>query len=241
MSPHATPRMSSEQHQRLMRPSSFDDIDDLEVNGNGQINRHKDRSRFRGDDWFGTRRIWRHAPGWLRLRNVIIILGLAIILAAAATAWHKRPESFRDVGNMNGQEKPTNESPDKNLKPPTMSGTKHSSLSPWKKPTGFKIIGLIFFGRPPVVEILDCYLKRNLVKNGGFLDEVLWVENTKKEEDLQYLHNLVKNEPLYRSLHIDTLGYDSVWEHSVDDKNLFIKIDDDIVHPWNALRPLLKR
>lgn len=157
----------------------------------------------------------------------MIILGLAFIFAIVAAAWHKSPNTFQRGGNKNGQERPTTDSPDKDLQAPSAN---LSTLSPWEKPTGFKIIGLIFFGRPPVVAILDCYLKRNLVTNGGFLDEVLFVENTKNEEDLQYLHELVKNEPLYRSLHLDTLGYDSVWEHAVDDKNLFIKIDDDIVY-----------
>ena len=234
MSGH-NPRTSTEQQQHLMRPASFDDIDDLEVNGNGNGNNHKRRTHSRGDDWFGTRRIWRSAPSWLRLRNVMIILGIAFTFALVAAAWHKSPETFQRGGKTSDKDKPMNNSPD------TSTSTNHSSLSPWEKPTGFKIIGLIFFGRPPVVEILDCYLKRNLVANGGFLDEVLWVENTKNEEDLQYLHKLVKDEPLYRSLHLDTLGYDSVWQHSVDDKNLFIKIDDDIVHSLPALCPSHKR
>lgn len=231
MSEH-TSRTSAEQQQHLMRPSSFDGIDELEANGNGHTRNHKPRSYSRGDDWFGTRRTWRSAPSWLRLRNIMIILGLGFILALVAAAWHKGPKAFHGGSKVNNDDQPTINSPSKDPKPPS---TNASSLSPWKKPTGFKIIGLIFFGRPPVVEILDCYLKRNLVSNGGFLDEVLWVENTKKEEDLQYLHQLVKNEPFYRSLHLDTLGYESVWEHSVDDKNLFIKIDDDIVDSLSAV------
>lgn len=58
-----------------------------------------------------------------------------------------------------------------------------TSILPFAKPEGFKIIGLIFFGRPDRVAILDCYLKKNLVENGGFLDEVHWVANTNKEQD----------------------------------------------------------
>lgn len=29
----------------------------------------------------------------------------------------------------------------------------------WEKPLGLKVVGLVFFGRPAVVSILDCYLK----------------------------------------------------------------------------------
>lgn len=61
------------------------------------------------------------------------------------------------------------------------------------------------------------------------MDEVLFAEHTDNEEDLKWLHQLVDNEPLYRSLAMEGGGYDDVWQQSVDDKNMFIKIDDDIV------------
>ena len=34
-----------------------------------------------------------------------------------------------------------------------------SHSNSFKKPTGFKIIGLVFYGRKQTVSILDCYLK----------------------------------------------------------------------------------
>ena len=104
----------------------------------------------------------------------------------------------------------------------------------WKKPEGFKIIGLIFFGRPPVVAILDCYLKKNLIANGGWLDEVRFVVNTQKEEDIAYLDELVAGEELYKKIVIENMGYNEVWEHGVDSENMFIKIDDDIVRSYIA-------
>jgi len=100
---------------------------------------------------------------------------------------------------------------------------------PWEKPEGFKIIGLIFFGRPSVVAILDCYLRKNLVSNGGWLDEVHFVVNTKKEEDITYLDGLVEGEALYTKIVIPKLGYNEVWAGGVDKENMYIKIDDDIV------------
>src|ERR1700710_1343156 len=49
-------------------------------------------------------------------------------------------------------------------------------ISTWQRPEGLKkIVGLVFYGRPETVSILDCYLKRNLVQNGGMLDEVVWI------------------------------------------------------------------
>ncbi|KAL9575939.1 MAG: hypothetical protein Q9212_007541 [Teloschistes hypoglaucus] len=100
----------------------------------------------------------------------------------------------------------------------------------FEKPVDFKIIGLIFFGRPPNIAILDCYLKKNLVTNGGFLDEVHFVVNTDKEQDIKYLDKLVKTSKLYTKVILPELGYKSVWEHSVEPEHMYIKIDDDMVY-----------
>jgi len=234
MSLDGPPRSSSEQ-RRPLRSESFDSIDDLETVGNGYCKHHKRSSRS-GDDWYRSRRTWRNASGWLRPRNIFIALGALAALVLVAAFWHKRPGKYHVPERPDGYKPPpppTGEEPAKptDEKPasPYIQVANTPSVSPWEKPKGFKIIGLIFFGRPPVVEILDCYLKRNLVSNGGFLDEVLWVANTKNEEDIKYMDELVAGEPLYRSLALPELGYDSVWEHAVDDENMFIKIDDDMV------------
>lgn len=97
------------------------------------------------------------------------------------------------------------------------------------KPEGFKIVGLIFFGRPDRVAILDCYLKQNLVENGGFLDKVHWVANTDKEQDLKYLDELVPTSPSYSRIDLPELGFSSIWEHAIERGTLYIKIDDDVV------------
>lgn len=103
----------------------------------------------------------------------------------------------------------------------------------WEKPTDFKIIGLIFFGRPPVVAILDCYLKKNLVSNGGWLDEVQFVVNTDRIDDIKYLDKLVEAEDLYKRVDIEAhgsqqAGYQRIWK-TVEKQHMYIKIDDDIV------------
>jgi hypothetical protein len=101
----------------------------------------------------------------------------------------------------------------------------------WTKPETFKIIGLVFFGRPSVIAILDCYLKKHLVSSGGWLDEVHFVVNTDREDDVRYLDELVKTSELYKKITIPSLGYNEVWSNAVKRGNMYIKIDDDIVRP----------
>jgi hypothetical protein len=50
-------------------------------------------------------------------------------------------------------------------------------IAPLTKPEGLKVIALVFFGRVDRISILDCYLRQNLVLNGGWLDEVIFVVN----------------------------------------------------------------
>ena len=100
---------------------------------------------------------------------------------------------------------------------------------PFSKPEGVKIIALIFYGRPETVSILDCYLKQNLVSNGGFLDEVHWAVNTDDPPRLAYLDNLVKTSNSYIKVKLPGLGFDSIWATAVKRGNIYIKIDDDVV------------
>ena len=79
--------------------------------------------------------------------------------------------------------------------------------------------------------ILDCYLKKNLASNGGYLDEVHWVVNTDNQEDIAYLDKLVNTSEKYKKIDLPSLGYNSVWEHAVESGPMYIKIDDDIVSP----------
>ncbi|QSS50170.1 hypothetical protein I7I53_10757 [Histoplasma capsulatum var. duboisii H88] len=101
------------------------------------------------------------------------------------------------------------------------------------KPTDFRIVAVIFYGRPDRVEILDCYLKRNLVTNGGWIDEVLWAPNTENQGDLNWLDKLVPTSPLYRKISIDAQkkGYSKIWDSTVTEPDtLYIKMDDDIIY-----------
>ncbi|KLJ05619.1 hypothetical protein EMPG_10896 [Blastomyces silverae] len=119
--------------------------------------------------------------------------------------------------------------------PPTLPS---SSLTPQlpkpssTKPTNLRIVAVIFYGRPDRVEILDCYLKRNLVANGGWLDEVHWAANTENQADLDWLDTLVPTSPFYKRIPVEPQGkkYAKIWDNTVTDPDtLYIKIDDDIV------------
>lgn len=100
------------------------------------------------------------------------------------------------------------------------------------KPEGFKIIAIVFYGRPDRVEILNCYLQKNLVENGGMLDEVRWAVNTHNEDDIKWLEEeVLPSSPNYKRVNIgsdNNAQYGKVWE-TVEKGHLYIKIDDDVV------------
>lgn len=103
-------------------------------------------------------------------------------------------------------------------------------LTTWPKPKDFRVVGLVFFGRPVSVSILDCYLKRNLARNGGFLDEVIWLARTSVEEDLQWLDAQIAAEPAYtrRDLLFEGIDYASAYDLA-ENGTMYIKMDDDLV------------
>lgn len=75
--------------------------------------------------------------------------------------------------------------------------------------------------------------QRNLVDNGGWLDEVHWVQNTNKEEDLAYLAEILASSPRYKKIDLSSegvgfMGYANAWGH-LERGKLYVKIDDDVV------------
>ena len=120
--------------------------------------------------------------------------------------------------------------------PYKLDNTKQNALprtSQWIKPEGFKIVGMVFYGRPPTVSILDCYLKRNLISNGGFLDEVLWMANTQTNYDLSYLEKLTNSSELYKMVSLNETGsFGSMWQYATENNTLYIKMDDDVVNEF---------
>ncbi|PGH16569.1 hypothetical protein AJ79_01675 [Helicocarpus griseus UAMH5409] len=103
------------------------------------------------------------------------------------------------------------------------------------KPTTVNITGMVFFGRRDRVEAMNCYVERNLIENGGWLDEVLWYANTNNEEDLKFLDKIVERSPRYKKITLEKpVGwpdYTKLWRR-VERGTVYVKIDDDIL--WLA-------
>ncbi|KAH0565268.1 hypothetical protein GP486_001333 [Trichoglossum hirsutum] len=75
------------------------------------------------------------------------------------------------------------------------------------------------------------YFQRNLVHHGGFLDEVVFLQRTSDQEDIDWLHTTVSKTPGY-SIANYTEDRVSNYAHSWDlcePGTMYIKIDDDIV------------
>ncbi|KAI0517718.1 hypothetical protein F5B22DRAFT_645426 [Xylaria bambusicola] len=114
----------------------------------------------------------------------------------------------------------------------------HHSIAPeggWRKPEGFRIIAMVFFGRKRYVDILDCYLRQNLASNGGYVDEVWFMVHTEVQEDISWLNALVKDLPDYKIVgqegcQSNNGRYGCLWEHATADNTMYIKLDDDIVY-----------
>lgn len=116
-------------------------------------------------------------------------------------------------------------------------------LKDYPKPP-YRISALIFAGRQEFLSILDCYLKRNLVRNGGWLDEVLWIIRTDSEADQKYLHDLVEATPEYVSRIVRTKEeriYRNLYSDCRSD-TIYVKIDDDVVFfEDHAIPAIVKR
>ncbi|KAF2140305.1 uncharacterized protein K452DRAFT_253054 [Aplosporella prunicola CBS 121167] len=109
-------------------------------------------------------------------------------------------------------------------------GGEPQGVTNWPKPKDFRIVGLVFFGRPVSVSILDCYLKRNLASNGGFLDEVIFLARTQDEEHLAWLDKLLETEPAYTRVNLEFEGIDYATAYDVcENGTMYIKMDDDLV------------
>ncbi|SPJ75356.1 uncharacterized protein FTOL_05087 [Fusarium torulosum] len=127
-----------------------------------------------------------------------------------------------------------------------MGLTKVHPLKPPVKPEGVIVSGLVFYGRKSRVSSMRCYLERNLVDNGGWLDEVLWIANTQNEEDLHYLDEIIASNPakhkkIIPEKPLSTYTYYKAWQ-LLERGKYYVKIDDDIV--WiddNAIPNLVTR
>ncbi|MCJ1336623.1 hypothetical protein MMC09_001901 [Bachmanniomyces sp. S44760] len=111
------------------------------------------------------------------------------------------------------------------------------TLSP-HKPHDFKVVALVFWGRRDRTSILKCYLKKNLVENGGSLDEVVFLVRTDDHDDLAYLDEVLKESSSYSRYPPASNGslpgqasYNSAWNIPIiQNGTMYFKIDDDVVY-----------
>lgn len=121
-------------------------------------------------------------------------------------------------------------------------------LVDWKPPSNLKVVGMVFFGRSRTASVLNCYVQRNLKSNGGLLDEVVWIEGTDEQRELDWLRSIVKETPGYRTWSIPDFVNQEVkaerhYQHAYNIANeekhpgevVFVKIDDDIVSSTTLL------
>jgi hypothetical protein len=185
-----------------------------------------------------------------------LLLSLAAF-AALLWFWHfASPKGYSRLLPVYGpQKKPE----DRREKPYwSMSSTTGAleGLQTFQKPDGLnKVSAMIFYGRPATVSILDCYLKvsypfsagvfanskqRNLIKNGGMLDEVIWVVRTTNPEDLAWLDVLLDTEPAYKKWNVTFADKDYRGAYDqVENGTMYIKIDDDIVFFEDSVIPTI--
>ena len=166
----------------------------------------------------------------MRLQAFIIVASASTKLTKDLTSSLRKPESFPTWSN------PT-QSP-ANIFHSQVSSGKPSDVRPqYELPANVKVIGMVFYGRRQTVRSLDCYLRRNLKKNGGMIDEVIFAMNMGegsrlKPEDKKYLEEeLLPSEPAYRSW---VAGEEWKWWHGnwaaiQDPDAIYLKIDDDVV------------
>ena len=242
MASHALDRASVEE-RGLLTSASFE-LEDVEASQ--PSHKRSKRSAQSRENRPDKRRPWRKVSAWSRLRNscigfaaalaIISVILLLVILGYDEVVYRAQRHKINEAltSKINGEQMAKASRPaDDTLRVPAnvQPSAPPTAMQPprFEKPHGFNIIALIFYGRAPVVAVLDCYLKKNLVSNGGFLDEVHWAVNTENQEDLNYLDELVKTADTYKKIAIPEFGYNSIWEHAIEPEHMYIKIDDDIV------------
>ena len=224
MSNHQVSRSSTESRE-LLGSTSFE-IDDAEAAGERHKYTNGSASRLSQ-----SKQSWRQTPPWRKRSCIWIGVVVAVVLILGSIVILQKSDIVEQILPAPKEKEPEDHGIPPPPSPPPPPPATVPPMDEFEKPVDFKIIGLIFFGRPPTIAILDCYLKKNLVTNGGFLDEVHFVVNTDRKDDIKYLDKLVKTSKLYKKITLPKgeLGYNVVWEHSVVPENMYVKIDDDMV------------
>ncbi|CRG92751.1 hypothetical protein PISL3812_09818 [Talaromyces islandicus] len=90
------------------------------------------------------------------------------------------------------------------------------------KPKDIKIFAVVGYRNPARTAILNCYLQKNLVENGGLIDEVIFIAETTETGHLEWLNGLTNSSDLYSISTAEDMSYSS--------RDLYLQIDGDVVY-----------
>jgi hypothetical protein len=116
-------------------------------------------------------------------------------------------------------------------------------LAKWRVPKNTKVVGLVFYGRRRTASLLSCYLERNLKRNGGVLDEVVWLQGTTRPDDVEWMLSMANatdgfstfyNEEYASKQHYPP-AYSVVFTEQHQGPVVYVKIDDDMVRQTSLL------
>jgi hypothetical protein len=99
----------------------------------------------------------------------------------------------------------------------------NNSLLSGSRPT---VVALVSFSTRSRTEILDCYLKQNLVKNGGLLDRVIFSPENTTDAELDWLRGVVVDTDGYNLL--DSDDHDIEPYHPLADKLIPLRDSENI-------------
>ncbi|OKL62467.1 hypothetical protein UA08_02696 [Talaromyces atroroseus] len=115
-----------------------------------------------------------------------------------------------------------------------------SSIALFEKPKGLNVVAVVSYRSLERTSVLDCYLQRNLVENGGLLDEVVFIPETAEPMHLEWLDETVNKsdsysiQPSWQELPFLNNDGESNKSH-----HLYVKIDGDVVYIEDNVIPTI--
>lgn len=105
-----------------------------------------------------------------------------------------------------------------------------------------RVEAIVVFGRKDRAKILHRYLQRNMRRNGGVLDRVMFVVFAAMEEDLLWLNQLVQTFASdYDIPAVTGRRLAKIYSVCTDPDTVYIKIDDDMVYMSDETIPEIVR
>eukprot|EP00397_Hematodinium_sp_SG-2012_P044509 GEMP01049735.1.p1 GENE.GEMP01049735.1~~GEMP01049735.1.p1 ORF type:complete len:313 (+),score=55.31 GEMP01049735.1:2-940(+) len=93
-----------------------------------------------------------------------------------------------------------------------------------------RVEAIVTFGRMDRVQILDRYLRMNLVSAGGVISKVHFVLLTTTKTDLLFLQSIIDEVPEYGMPKVKGHYLAKMYSVATDPNVVYVKIDDDIVY-----------